>query len=105
MSIEYGFNMVTVGDDRVESQYILFGDGLNRVSSVFFDDGTAGIQILRDDSESEPFAIYSAQEAQFVNNMPENEKVYIAFDNPKSIDVLINRLLDAKNSMELGEQK
>ena len=96
-NIEYGIQKCTVGDDAVESTYVKFGDGLTRISTVGWGDKLSGIQICRDGNEAEPFGIYKGQEANKVNKLPDLDKVYIVFDNKKSIDVMIDRLIEAKS--------
>ena len=79
-NIKYGIQTCTVGDDNVESTYVKFGDGLTRISAVKWDDELSGIAIFRDElSPEEPFGIY------------------IAFDNERSIDVMIAMLRKAKS--------
>ena len=71
--------------------------GVTRISTVGWGDKLSGIQICRDGNEAEPFGMYKGQEANKVNKLPDLDKVYIVFDNKKSIDVMIERLIEAKS--------
>ena len=96
-NIEYGIQKCTVGDDAVESTFVKFGDGLTRISTVVWSDKLSGIQICRDGNETEPFAVREGEQANKANKIPDLDKVYLVFDNKKSIDVMIERLIDAKS--------
>jgi hypothetical protein len=97
-NIKYGIQTCTVGDDNVESTYVKFGDGLTRISAVKWDDELSGIAIFRDElSPEEPFGIYNGEEACKLNKLPDLDKVFIAFDNERSIDVMIAMLRKAKS--------
>jgi hypothetical protein len=94
---EYGVLKMRFGIDSVDSAVASFGDGLTRISTVGWDGTHSGIQIVRDELCNEPFGKYIGEEADKVNQMPESEKIYLIFDNVRSIDVAIARLEEAKS--------
>ncbi len=75
-----------------------FGDGLTRVQTMGYGDGVAGIVIVRD-GQDVAFAIKEPDEVGNALSVV-GEKLILAFDNPKSIDVVIDRLIEAKSFME-----
>ncbi len=100
MKIEYGISNQIFGIDKVESKVASFGDGKTRISTVGWDGDLAGIQIVRDKLMDKPFGVYKGDHAKVVNNMPNHEKVYLVFDNTKSIDIAIDRLEEAKKLLD-----
>lgn len=100
---DYGIFKMIFGTDNVASSVASFGDGLTRISTVGWDGSHAGIQIVRDESCDEPFGKYVGDDAEKVNNMPEHEKVYLIFDDARSIDVAIARLQEAKELLDTGD--
>lgn len=71
---------------------VSFGDGLNGVQSIGFRDGSCGIVICRDGKQDAPFG-WNHNRDTFES--PE-DKVFLRFDNVRSIDVVIDRLQEAK---------
>ena len=102
MKIEYGISNQIFGIDEVESKVASFGDGRTRISTVGWDGDLVGIQIVRDELMDKPFGVYKGDDADLVNNMPNHQKVYLVFDNVKSIDVAIDRLEEAKKLLDIG---
>ena len=97
---DYGLFKMIFGNDVIESYVASFGDGLTRISTVGWDGTHSGIQIVRDKLCDEPFGRYSGKDADKVNNMPEKEKIYLIFDNVRSIDVAIRQLEEAKSLLD-----
>lgn len=99
-TIEYGITEITVGNDNIKSKLVKFGDGKTRISTVFWDGELSGLQLCRSDKlKQEPFKEYKPGDDISPNSLPEEDKVYIIFDNEKSIDVMINRLIEARDNM------
>lgn len=108
--IDYGISNVYFGADAITSKTVKFGDGNTLISGVSFGDYGCGICLVRNKSESHyPFASYKNGELNsHVNESPLDEKVYLLFDNVKSIEALICQLsIQMKHFMQddSGESK
>lgn len=98
--INYGISHAKVGDDNVESTVVKFGDGMTRISGAGWEKGTWGVQFARTDDWSIPFHINETdQDVSTLNDIPDIEKVYLIFDNARSVDALVNQLHDIKERM------
>ena len=89
---EYGVLSYKFGDDEKESTIVQFGDGLTAIQALGYDNGDVGVVLCRDGNHTEPFC-YSFNGDTYKST---EDKVFIAFDNPKSIDALILKLNEAK---------
>jgi hypothetical protein len=97
---DYGITHCKVGDDVVKSTIVKFGDGLTRVSTCFWDDGLSGVQLCRSDKlQQTPFKKFNPGEDRDPNTLLDDDKVYLVFDNEKSIDAIIAQLQEAKEKM------
>jgi hypothetical protein len=97
---DYGITKFKVGDDVVESTIVKFGDGLTRVSTVFWDGELSGVQLCRSDKlQKTPFKKFNPGEDRDPNTLLDDDKVYLVFDNEKSIDIVIAQLQEAKDNM------
>ena len=76
---------------------VAFGDGKTGIQSLGFEGGFAGVVLCRDGNHDEPFGV---NENKDTYKSPE-DKVFLIFENSKSIDVLIDRLQEAKEYIEL----
>lgn len=96
--INYGISDVIFGSDTMPSKTVKFGDGNTLISGVNWGEFGAGVCLVRNKSEEhQPFQKYEHGELAFhVNKSPELEKVYLVFDNARSIDALIAQLELAK---------
>jgi hypothetical protein len=104
-NIPYGISDVIVGGDKVESRFVLFGDGKTRITTVGWEESrTAGVQIVRDGIDTTSFKTYRGKEAEEVNNLPNSKKVYLSFDCHRSIDLFIARLEEARSLLPTREQ-
>ena len=89
---EYGINH----DENVID--IVFGDGMTGVQSLAYDEqegdkySMAGIVICRDGKHDEPFGFNEDKDTY----LSSEEKVFIRADNKQSIQVIIDRLEEAK---------
>ncbi len=92
MSKEYGIIKVNFGSDEKESTMVQFGDGMTGIQSLGYDNGDVGVVLCRDGNHNEPFG-FNEEKNTYESS---EEKIFLAFDNPKSIDVLIARLAEAK---------
>ncbi|AUR91239.1 hypothetical protein NVP1158O_12 [Vibrio phage 1.158.O._10N.261.45.E12] len=92
MSKEYGIIKVKLGTDAEESTMVQFGDGMTGIQSLGYDNGDVGVVLCRDGNHNEPFG-FNEEKNTYESS---EEKIFLAFDNPKSIDVLIARLTEAK---------
>ena len=90
--VEYGINY----DEGVVD--IVFGDGMTGVQSLSYDEqddgsfGMAGIVICRDGKHNEPFGFNEDKDTY----LSSEEKVFIRADNKQSLQVIIDRLEEAK---------
>ena len=89
----------------VHGNSVLLGDGKTGVQSFIFENGTAGVVFCRDGRHEEPFSVFS----QGVNDTDlsgENALMTISADNEKSLQVVIDRLEEAKQMLAKarGEQ-
>lgn len=100
--IDYGISDVVFGEDTIASKTVKFGDGNTLISSVIWEGVGAGICLVRNKSDShKPFQRYEKGELSYhINESPESEKVYIVFDNIRSIDSLIAQLEITKIELE-----
>lgn len=89
---EYGILRYKFGEDRKESTIIQFGDGMTGIQSLGYDNGDVGVVFCRDGKHREPFGFNDDKDT----HASSEDKVFLAFDNPKSIDVLIARLEESK---------
>tara|TARA_B100001105_G_scaffold253173_1_gene246210 strand:- start:753 stop:1253 length:501 start_codon:yes stop_codon:yes gene_type:complete len=91
-TLDYGINH----DENVVD--VVFGDGLTGVQSLAYDEqgdgmfSMAGIVICRDGKHNKPFGINEAKDTY----LSEKEKVFIRADNKQSLQVIIDRLEEAK---------
>lgn len=76
---------------------VMFGDGMTGIQSLGFSDGTCGVVLCRDGKHSEPFGFNEDIDTY----KSAEDKVFIRFDNCRSVDVLIERLIEAKQLMDL----
>lgn len=86
---KYGINI----DKSVVN--VMFGDGKTAIQSLGFDDGTCGVVLCRDGKHNEPFGLNEDRDTY----LSKDDKVFIRFDNKKSIDVLIARLIESRDFM------
>lgn len=85
------------GIDIEESEVnVMFGDGKTGIQSLGFEDGTCGVVLCRDGKHDTPFGFNEDKDTY----KSSEDKVFIRFDNERSIDVLIARLEEAKQYME-----
>lgn len=97
---DYGITSAKVGADVVESTIVKFGDGLTRISTVFWNGELSGVQLCRSDKlQKTPFKGFKPGEDRDPNTLLDDDKVYLVFDNEKSIDIMIARLQEAKENM------
>lgn len=81
---------------------IIFGDGMTGVQSLGYEEldsgkfGMAGIVICRDGNHDEPFG-FNEEKNTYLSG---EEKVFIRADSAKSIQVIIDRLEEAKSFLE-----
>lgn len=103
-NLEYGIHNVTVGNDEKESKVVKFGDGLNRVyEAVWDEDKISGILILRDlrlDLDAFSSTEDGGGDHIDANEIIDTEKVFLLFDNERSIDAVISMLNQAKNNFK-----
>ncbi|AUR86572.1 coil containing protein [Vibrio phage 1.086.O._10N.222.51.F8] len=71
---------------------IIFGDGMTGVQSLGYECGMAGIVICRDGKHNEPFG-FNDDKDTFLSD---KDKVFIRADKVKSLQVIIDRLEEAK---------
>lgn len=108
---EYGFIDITYTEIDHTVQAAIFGNGSIRVTSVFNDEGGfTGVSF----SEMEtPVSVgsYTLESDKTIRDadplfIQKQAKYQLMFDNPKSIDVVIERLLEAKEElMKMQEAK
>lgn len=97
---DYGITKSRVGTDVVESTIVKFGDGMTRVSTCFWDGELSGVQLCRSDKlQNIPFKEFKPGEDRDPNTLLDDDKVYLVFDNEKSIDIVMDRLQEAKENM------
>ena len=96
---EYGISSVDfgIGDETV----VAFGDGKTGITTCFWAD-CSGIVIHRSE-DAVPFLVTHYDQGTDTNALGAN-KVFITFDNPKSIDILIAALQKAKKHLELEQE-
>ncbi len=108
--VDYGISDVIFGEDTNPSKTVKFGDGNTLISTVTWEGIGAGICLVRNKSDShKPFQSYGKGELSYhVNESPELEKVYLVFDNAKSIDALIRQLeltkVELNNQLGTGKE-
>lgn len=88
--MKYGIN---IEESEVN---VMFGDGKTGIQSLGFEDGTCGVVLCRDGKHNTPFGFNEDKDTY----KSSEDKVFIRFDNPRSIDVLIARLEESKQYME-----
>ncbi len=98
MSKVYGISQIIFGEDENESTLVQFGDGMTAIQAVTYDNGDFGVVLVRDGSFDKPFGINEKKDSYAHDTS--YGKVVIAFDNPKSVDVLVARLIEAKEMAE-----
>jgi hypothetical protein len=97
MGMQYGLSSVIFGDDKLESKVVKMGDGLTRIASVKFENGDCGICFVRAEDIGKPFQIFDEGESnKVVNERTDEEKVYLIFDDERSIDAIENQLREAR---------
>lgn len=98
--IDYGISREEVGDDNVKSTIVKFGDGMTRISGAGWEKGTWGVQFARVEDWPEPFHVNETdQDVSTLNNIPDIKKVYLVFDNVRSVDALVDQLKDIRERM------
>ena len=97
---EYGILSCKFGEDSKESVVVQFGDGMTGIQSLGYDNGDVGVVMCRDGKHNEPFGFNDDKDT----HSSEEDKVFLSFDNPRSIDVLIDRLQEAKSFIELQDK-
>ncbi len=92
--LDYGISDVIFGNDNIPSKTVKFGDGNTLISGVSFGEYGCGVCLVRNHSDThKPFDTYAHGELSgHVNQSPDDEKVYILFDNSKSVIALIEQL-------------
>jgi hypothetical protein len=107
MSIEYGVTFAQVNNQEALTAIAKLGNGLIRVGNVSSvedgEDFVVGICIVDDKEIKVPYEVKQSKDldpskADSVN--VDAEKVLITFTNTRSIDVVIDRLQEAKKVME-----
>lgn len=91
--MKYG---ISIGNSEVN---VMFGDGMTGIQSLGFEDGSCGVVLCRDGKHNTPFGFNEDRDTY----KSSEDKVFIRFDNSRSIDVLIERLNEAKAFMGGGE--
>lgn len=99
IDIYYGISDVQVEGETGLSKVVKFGDGKTTILSNDYQDGTKGISFHRD-KNSQPFVKCEYQEGTTTSDFG-GEKVFIVFDNNKSIDAMISMLELVRDSIEL----
>ena len=101
--LDYGISNAIFGNDEVESKTVKFGDGNTLISGVSWGENGFGICLVRNRSDAhQPFQSYKNGELNYhVNQSPNEEKVYIVFDNIKSADALIYQLKKERDEFEM----
>jgi hypothetical protein len=89
---EYGIIKVKFGDDENESTMVQFGDGMTGIQSLLYDNGDVGVVMCRDGKHNEPFGFNEEKDTY----ASKEEKIFLTFDNERSIDVLIERLIEVR---------
>lgn len=93
---QYGIIKVKFGGDENESIMVQFGDGMTGIQSLGYDNGDVGVVICRDGKHNEPFGFNLDKDT----HASQEEKIFLAFDSERSIDVMIERLQEAKEFMQ-----
>lgn len=93
---EYGVIKVNFANDKKESTLVRFGDGKTGIQALGFDNGDAGVVLCRDGKHDKPFGFNEDKDTY----KSQEEKIFLAFDNKKSIDVLIDQLNEAKDFLD-----
>lgn len=93
---QYGIIKVKFGDDKKESTMVQFGDGMTGIQSLGYDNGDVGVVLCRDGKHSEPFGFNLDKDT----HASKEDKIFLAFDSERSIDVLIERLNEAKSFLK-----
>ena len=82
------------GDKGVNAAEVLLGDGKTRIQSLGFKDGSAGICIVRDFYNGEPFGTFAPEDLPCAADAFEN-KIILRANNERSIRAIIERLEEA----------
>ncbi len=99
-TLDYGIQHVEVENDNIESTIVKFGDGMTRISGAGWQKGIWGIQFARVNDWPEPFYVDATnRDVSTLNNIPDIEKVYLVFDNVRSVDALVDQLKDIRVRM------
>ncbi|AUR94757.1 TMhelix containing protein [Vibrio phage 1.198.B._10N.286.54.F4] len=88
--MKFGVNLNNEFADAV------LGDGMTGVQTLGFEDGTSGIVICRDGKQSYPFEINE----NGTTYLSDEQKVFVRASSKKSIQVLIDRLKEAKSMLD-----
>lgn len=92
---EYGILSYKFGEDSKESTIVQFGDGMTGIQSLGYDNGDVGVVFCRNGNHNEPFGFNDDKNT----HTSSEDKAFLAFDDPRSINVLIARLEEAKSFM------
>lgn len=99
IDIDYGISDVQVEGETGLSKVVKFGDGKTTILSADYKNGTKGISLNRDEN-SQPFVKCEYEQGTTTSDFG-GEKVFIVFDNNKSIDVMIGMLEWVRDNIEL----
>lgn len=110
MSIEYGVTFAQVNNQEALTAIAKLGNGLIRVGNVSSvedgEDFVVGICIVDDKEIKVPYEAKQAKDfdpSKVDSVNLDAEKILITFTNTRSIDVVIERLQEAKDVMELHQ--
>lgn len=110
MSVEYGVTFAQINNQENLTAIAELGNGLIRVGNVSsVENGEAfvvGIYIVDDKEIKEPYEIRRAKDldpSKVDSINLDAEKILITFTNTRSIDVVIDRLQEAKKVMKLHQ--
>lgn len=88
--VNYGIGTVLFDNEEVEHPIAHFGDGKTQIGTAFWDNA-CGLFLNR--NESLPAFTRLEFECSVTTDDFSGEKMFITFDNPKSIDGMVDRLL------------
>ena len=86
----------SIEGQRSKTTEVTLSDGRTRVQTLGFGDGSAGICIVRDDLHVKPYSSFNGQELTCSAYDVDSDKIIVKADNARSIDVIIERLEEAK---------
>lgn len=90
-----GVRIYSVGPSGNQTAEVLLSDGMTRVQTLGWKDGSAGICIVREQGlDIKPFTEFDAPKHKSADTVDEN-KIIIRADNEKSIRAVIKRLEEA----------